>query len=118
MARFQLTVKRMMILVAVAAMLLGGLVFSRRPSQYDVGLAMEYHRRGSIHARFATLANGRWVEAIAEYDQAIRLKPDFAEAFEDRGMAWRALGQGQRADADIEAAVRLDPMLGRRARTQ
>lgn len=32
-------------------------------------------------------------EALAAYDQAIRLKPDYAEVYNNRGIVKRALGQ-------------------------
>jgi len=60
----------------------------------------------------AQLSNdGRWQEAIAEYDEAIRLNPQYAEAYNDRGIAYCNLGEHQRAIEDLNEAIRLDPQL-------
>ena len=47
--------------------------------------------------------------AIDAYDKAIRLKPDLAEAYNNRGSAKSDLGQYQAALADYNEAIRLDP---------
>ncbi|MCG9891774.1 MAG: tetratricopeptide repeat protein [Thermosynechococcaceae cyanobacterium MS004] len=47
--------------------------------------------------------------AIADYDQAIRLNPKDAEAYNNRGVTRRALGDNQGAIADYEEAIRLAP---------
>jgi tetratricopeptide (TPR) repeat protein len=48
-------------------------------------------------------------EAIANYDEAIRLKPDFAEAFNNRGYAKSNLGRTEEAIYDFDEAIRLKP---------
>ena len=50
-------------------------------------------------------------DAIASYDQAIRLKPDFAEAYNNRGIARVVLGDPEAAIADYGQAIRLRPDL-------
>ena len=40
---------------------------------------------------------GKAEEAIADHDEAIRLKPDFIEAYINRGSAKRALGNHEEA---------------------
>ena len=52
---------------------------------------------------------GRLSEAIAEYDEAIRLDPKLAEGYNNRGSAYHVLGQLQRAVVDFDEAIRLDP---------
>ena len=47
--------------------------------------------------------------AIADYDEAIRLKPDYASAFNNRGNAKGKLGDHQGAIADFDEAIRLKP---------
>ena len=42
-------------------------------------------------------------------DEAIRLKPDFAEAYNNRGVAKAALGQRAEAITDFDEAIRLKP---------
>jgi len=52
----------------------------------------------------------RYDQAIADYDMAIRLRPDYAEAYNDRGHAyhWKG-GNGDRARADFTRAIELRP---------
>jgi tetratricopeptide (TPR) repeat protein len=46
---------------------------------------------------------------IAEYDEAIRLNPDYSEAFNNRGNDRRAQGDLAGASADYDEPIRLDP---------
>ena len=48
--------------------------------------------------------DGRYEDAIQEFDQAIQLDPDFAIAFMDRGLAYYHLGQHTKAEADFAKA--------------
>ena len=50
-----------------------------------------------------------WKEAINAYDKAIKLKPDYANAYNNRGSAKDELGQPEAALADYNEAIRLDP---------
>jgi tetratricopeptide (TPR) repeat protein len=52
----------------------------------------------------------KYDEAIAEYNIAIRLRPDYAEAYNDRGHSyhWKG-GDGDRALADFTRAIELRP---------
>lgn len=53
---------------------------------------------------------GRRSEAIAQLEEAIRLKPDYAEAYDDLGVALEELpGRLGGAVADFEEAIRLKP---------
>ena len=45
------------------------------------------------------------------YEQAIKLDPKLANAFENRGHAYHAKGDDGRASSDFEEAARLDPKL-------
>jgi tetratricopeptide (TPR) repeat protein len=47
--------------------------------------------------------------AIADYDMAIQLKPDYAEAYNDRGFAYYLKGNAERAIADYTRAIELRP---------
>ena len=51
---------------------------------------------------------GLYHEAIAAYDQAILLKPDFADAYTWRGVAKAQLGEYAAAIADYNMVIRLD----------
>jgi tetratricopeptide (TPR) repeat protein len=48
-------------------------------------------------------------KAIEYLNEAIRLKPDYAEAYGNRGIAYVKLGQYQRAIQDYDTAIRLKP---------
>ncbi|MBU4372718.1 MAG: tetratricopeptide repeat protein [Proteobacteria bacterium] len=48
-------------------------------------------------------------KAIEYLSEAIRLKPDFMEAYNNRGTAYGKLGQYQRAIQDCDTAIRLNP---------
>ena len=48
-------------------------------------------------------------KAIESLDEAIQLKPDYAEAFTNRGVAYFELGQYQRAIEDYNESIRLKP---------
>lgn len=52
----------------------------------------------------------KYDEAIADYNMAIRLRPDYAEAYNDRGHAyhWKG-GNADRAIADFTRAIELRP---------
>ena len=52
---------------------------------------------------------GRRDEAIVDFDAAIRLKPDHADAYNNRGNAKAALGRHDDAIADYDKAIRLKP---------
>ena len=52
---------------------------------------------------------GRYDDAITDYDKAIRLKPDFAEAYSNRGNTKEALGRHDDAIADHDEAIHLKP---------
>ena len=52
---------------------------------------------------------GNYVGAILDYTMAIRLKPDFAEAYNNRGVAKGNLGQYFAAISDYDIAIRLKP---------
>ena len=48
-------------------------------------------------------------EAVAEYDEAIRLNPQDAAVYKNRAAAYEAMAQYQRALEDLDEAIRLDP---------
>ena len=54
---------------------------------------------------------GRHKEAIVDYDDAIRLKPNYAEAYYNRGNAKDILRRHEEAIADYDDAIRLKPDL-------
>ena len=52
---------------------------------------------------------GKYREAIAAYDEVLRLQPDDAVAYNNRGLAKMDLGQYEAALADFDEALRLKP---------
>ena len=52
---------------------------------------------------------GKYEEAIADYDQAIRIKPQDAIAYYNRGTAKGVLRKYEEAIADYNEAIRIDP---------
>jgi len=63
-----------------------------------------YYVRGNAHA-----FKGDLDHAIADFDQAIALKPDHAEAYHGRGLAYRDKGDLDHAIADCDQAIALKP---------
>ena len=65
-----------------------------------------------MHTTIADLRRcdlGQHFAAIADYDIAIRLNPDDADAYYNRGVAKGKLGQHFAAIADYDIAIRLNP---------
>lgn len=56
---------------------------------------------------FIFLLKGSYKEAIADFTEAIRLKPDYANAFHNRAVALRKLSENSAADEDEKNASRL-----------
>jgi tetratricopeptide (TPR) repeat protein len=68
-------------------------------------IAFAYYHRGVAYE-----SKGDHDRAIADLDQAIRLKPDFAEAYLARGVLYGARKRDyDRALADLDEAIRLKP---------
>jgi tetratricopeptide (TPR) repeat protein len=57
----------------------------------------------------AAYLGGDFHQAIADLDQAIRLDPYDATAYNIRGNAWDYIGDSDRALADYDEAIRIDP---------
>jgi len=51
----------------------------------------------------------KFEEAILDYDRAIDLKPDFAQAYNNRGNAYSMQGNNARAIEDYDKALKLVP---------
>ena len=69
---------------------------------FSVGYLLQIENEGE--------ANGLELEkAIAAYDEAIRLNPNYAKAYNNRGVAKYALGRHDAAVADYDEANRLKP---------
>jgi tetratricopeptide (TPR) repeat protein len=67
-------------------------------------LAAVFFNRGNAY-----VALGQLRQAIADYDQVIRLKPTSAIAFTNRGSVFHRLGEYDRAIRDFDQALTLSP---------
>ncbi|MDB4889707.1 MAG: repeat precursor [Gemmatimonadetes bacterium] len=57
----------------------------------------------------ASTEKGEYDKALEEYDQAIRLKPDFASAYKNRGVTFAQKGDYDSAIRDFDQALKLKP---------
>ena len=55
---------------------------------------------------------GQYFAAIADFDIAIRLKPDYAKAYANRGIAKARLNRISEAKQDVRTALRLAKQAG------
>ena len=67
-------------------------------------MAFVYNNRGVAWANKGNLDN-----AIADYNEAIRLDPNNADAYYNRGIAWGRKGNLDNAIADYNEVIRLNP---------
>jgi len=67
-------------------------------------LAVAYNNRGSAYDD-----KGMGDKAIADFNQAIKIKPKYAEAYYNRSFTYEKKGMLASAMKDIEQAVRLQP---------
>jgi tetratricopeptide (TPR) repeat protein len=70
----------------------------------DVQVAEIFMHRGSAY-----FYQGDYDRAIADYDSALQLRPDFSKVFDGRGLAYERKGDHDRAFQDFDQAIRLDP---------
>jgi tetratricopeptide (TPR) repeat protein len=80
--------------------------------QSDAKDATAYHNRGA-----ALQSKGDLDKAMADYDQAISLKPDYASAYDSRARIFVAKGDYTRAVADVTKAGELAPKVTVRPKT-
>jgi tetratricopeptide (TPR) repeat protein len=70
----------------------------------------ERHQAEFHFKQGAALAEqGKFEEAAAQYQQAVRLKPDYVEAYNNLGIAFDAQGKVEAAVASYQQALRLRP---------
>ncbi len=63
-----------------------------------------YNNRGNVN-----IGQGDYRRAIEDYNQAISIKPDYADAYANRGAAYNGLDDFARAIADFNRAIGLRP---------
>jgi tetratricopeptide (TPR) repeat protein len=68
------------------------------------GLAVAYNIRGNAYSK-----KNEYDRSIQDYDESIRLNPNYAKPFNNRGIAYQKKGQYQRAITDFNEAIKLNP---------
>jgi tetratricopeptide (TPR) repeat protein len=76
----------------------------RSGRQTPENLARAFFNRGRAFSD-----KGAFDRAIEDFDQAIRLDPQYPDALNNRGVAYSGKGQYERAVEDFDKAVQLDP---------
>jgi tetratricopeptide (TPR) repeat protein len=61
------------------------------------------------------VGEGEYEEAIKDFTSAIKIRPDYATAYFNRGNAWRGLREYDDAIRDFKKAMELDPSKKERA---
>ena len=67
-------------------------------------LAIAYNNRGNAYT-----SKGQYDLAIQDYDESIKLNPNYAKPFNNRGVAYQKKGEYDRAIEDFDAAINIDP---------
>jgi murein DD-endopeptidase MepM/ murein hydrolase activator NlpD len=77
-------------------------VLAAKPSR--LRLAVAYFNRG-----WALNLSGRYDRALADFDKAIAIEPDFEQAFRSKGDAFRRKGMIKQAIAEFDRAIKIKP---------
>ena len=67
------------------------------------GLAIAYNNRGNAYIKQAD-----YDRAIQDFDQSLKIKPNYAKALNNRGVAYQKKGQHDRSLQDFNQAIKLD----------
>lgn len=67
-------------------------------------LVSVYNNRGNAY-----ISKGKYDLAIKDYDESIKLNPNYFKAYNNRGAAYKKKGEYDRAIADFDAAISINP---------
>ena len=87
--------RRVLVPVLLAALVVLAACSTEAERRYEAGLLL--HEEGRLR------------EAVAEYDEAIRLDPEYAVAYHQRGIAYAELGETRLAIKDYRDEIILNP---------
>ena len=116
MGRNKNPIKTAAVLLSICALILTGrqaervagqrqdLVLPDQPVNRDPVAAIPYQETGTIHA-----AQDSLLQAIKDYDEAIRLDHRYVQAYYSRGFVFNRLERPLRAIEDFNQAILLDP---------
>jgi len=71
-------------------------------AQHESCRVLAYNNRGNIYRD-----EKDYNKALSDYNQAIRLEPNFALVYRNRGKMFKEQGRKQEADADFAKAAQL-----------
>jgi len=54
-------------------------------------------------------ADGKWLEAVSEYNRVLKNDPNNTEILYNRGAAYSEIGQAEKAIEDLSEVIRRDP---------
>ena len=83
-----------------------------KESEFLHGQAVKFPEANSqTHYNYGLVLQGlgKYQQAIASYDFAIRLKPDFSTAYNNRGIAFQKIAQFEEAIASFDGALKCQP---------
>ncbi len=83
--------------------------FQEQIKHYSDSNAYPIPAHAGFFGGYAKYQQGQYAEAIKDYDQVIRLDPNYADAYINRGLAKRKLGQYAEAIKDYDQVIRFDP---------